>query len=58
MKGGKSEEETNHERLWTLRNKLRVLEGRVVGGWVSSVMGIKEGTFCMEHWVLYIHNKS
>jgi len=25
MKGGKSEGETNHERLWTLRNKLRVL---------------------------------
>ena len=30
MKGGKSEGEMNHERLWTLRNKLRVLEGR---GW-------------------------
>jgi len=42
----------NHERLWTLRNKLRVLEGRRVGGWVSLVMGIKEGRFCMEHWVL------
>ena len=27
---GKSEGEMNHERLWTLRNKLRVLEGR---GW-------------------------
>ena len=25
---GKSEGETNHERLWTLRNKLRVLEGK------------------------------
>ena len=27
---GESEGETNHERLWTLRDKLRVLEGR---GW-------------------------
>ena len=26
----KSEGEMNHERLWTLRNKLKVLEGR---GW-------------------------
>jgi len=24
-----------------------------VGGWVSLVMGIKEGTYCMEHWVLH-----
>ena len=39
------EGETNHERQWTLKNKLRVLEGRGVGGWVSLVMGIKEGTF-------------
>jgi len=31
MKGGKSEGEMNHERLWTLRNKLRVLEGRGLG---------------------------
>ena len=29
---GKLEGETNHERLWTLRNKLRVLEGWRVGG--------------------------
>lgn len=50
---GKSEGETNHERLWTLGNKLRVSEGRVVGGWVSLVMGIKEGTGCMEQWVLH-----
>ena len=58
MKGGKSEGETNHERLWTLRNKLRVLEGRGEGGLVSPVMGIKEGTYCMEHWVLYENNGS
>jgi len=45
MKGGKSEGEMNHERLWTLRNKLTVLEGRGVGGWVSLVMGITEGMY-------------
>ena len=32
VNGGKSEREMNHERLWTLRYKLRVLEERVVGG--------------------------
>ena len=31
MSWGKLEGETNHERLWTLRNKLRVLEGIGVG---------------------------
>lgn len=57
---GKLEGETKLERLWTPRNKLRVLEGRVVegGGWVSLGVGIKEGTYCMEHWVLYINNES
>ena len=58
MKGGKSEGETNHERRWTLKIKLRVLEGTGVGGWVSLVMGIEEGTFCMEHWVLCTNNES
>ena len=48
---GKSEGEMKHERLWTLRNKLRVLEVKGLGGWVSLVVGIKEGTYCMEHWV-------
>jgi len=43
----------NHERLWTPRNSLRVLEGRGVGECVSLVMGIKE-----EHWVLYKNNES
>ena len=28
MKGGESEGEMNHERLWTRGNKLRVSEGR------------------------------
>ena len=45
----KSDGEMNHERLWTLRNKLRVLEGKGVGGWVSLVVGIKEGMYYMEH---------
>ena len=39
MKWGKSEGRTNHERLWTPRNKLRVLEGRGAGGWVNSMDG-------------------
>ena len=43
----------DHERLWTPGNKLRVLEGRGVGGWASLLTGIKEGMYCMEHWVLY-----
>ena len=46
------------ERLWTLRNKLRVLEGVGVGKWVSLVVGIKEGTYCIEHWVWCINNES
>ena len=35
-----------------------VLEGREVRGWASQVKGIKEGTYCMEHWVLYADNES
>ena len=31
MKQGKSEGEKNHERLWTMGNKLRVSEGRGCG---------------------------
>ena len=42
----------NYDRLWTLGNKLRVSEGRGLGGWASLVVDIKEGTYCMEHWVL------
>ena len=38
----------NHERLWTLGNKLRASEVRGVGNWARPVMGIKEGTYCME----------
>ena len=58
MSWGKSEGKTNHERLWTLRNKLRVLEGRGMGGQVSLLVGIKEGTYCMEDWVWCINNES
>ena len=48
----------NHERLWTLENSLRALEGNGVGDWNRPVMGIKEGTYSMVHWVLYINNES
>ena len=48
----------NHERLWTPGNNLRVLDWRRVGGWASQVMGSKEGTYCMEHWVLHASNES
>ena len=44
---GKSAGETNHEGLWTLRNKLRVLEGRDVEGWLSMVVGIEKDTYYM-----------
>lgn len=40
--------------MWTLGNKQRVF----LGGWVSSVMDIKEGTDFMEHWVLYAKTES
>ena len=55
---GESERERNHERLRTLGNKLRISEGRGLGGWGSWVMGIKEGMCCDEHWVLYAANES
>lgn len=29
-----------------------------VGGWVGPVVGIKESTDCMGHWVLYTNNDS
>ena len=48
----------NHERLWTLGNKLRASEGRGLGEWDRLVMGSKEGTYCMVHWVLYANNES
>ena len=47
-----------HERLCTLRNKLRVSEGRGVGESYTLVMGSNEDMYCMVHWVLYATNKS
>ena len=32
--------------------------GQGVGGWVSLVMGIKEGAYCLEQWVLYENSES
>ena len=48
----------NHERLWTLGNMLRGSEGRERGEWDRLVMGSKEGTHCMVHWVLYSTNEA
>ena len=33
-------------------------EGRGVGDWDRLVMGSKEGTYCIVHWVLYASNES
>ena len=40
----KLERETNHERLLTLGNKQRVVEGELAGGWGNWVMGTQEST--------------
>ena len=32
--------------------------GEGVGDWDRPVMGIKESTYCMEHWVLHANNES
>ena len=34
------------------------LRGEGVGGLDRPVMGSKEGTYCMVHWVLYANNES
>ena len=47
-----------HGRLWTLRNKLRASEGRGGEEGDRPVMGSKEGTYCMVHWVLHTTNES
>ena len=47
-----------HEGLLTMRNKLRASEGRGVGECDRPVMGSKEGTYCMLHWVLRATNES
>ena len=48
----------NHERLWTLGNKLRASEGSRAGEWDRLVMGSKEGMYCMVHCMLYATNES
>jgi len=40
--------QSNHMRLLTIENKLRVTEGAMGGGWAKCMMGIKEDT-CVEH---------
>ena len=50
------EKETNHKRLLTIENKLRVAGGEIGGGWAKWVMHPKAG-ICDEHWVLYVHDK-
>lgn len=47
--GGGNRRETNHERLWSLGNKLRPSEGRFQRAWGSQIMGIKEGICCDKH---------
>ena len=47
-----------HERLWTMRNKVRTSEARGVGEWDRLVMGSKEGTYCMARWVLHASKES
>ena len=37
---------------------MRASVGRAVGEWDRVVMGSKEGTYCMVHWVLYATNES
>ena len=57
-KGGKRKRETNHKRLLTIENKLRVDGGSVGGAWAKCMMDIKEGTCHVEHWVLYVSDES
>ena len=41
-----------------MKNKLKTSEGRGLGEWDSLVMGSREGTYCMVHWVLYATNEA
>ena len=50
--GDKPQETVNSEK------QTEGFRGEGVGGWVSLVMVIKEGTYCMEHWVLCVNNES
>ena len=58
LNGKSSERETNHERLLTLGNKLRVAGGEVVTGWWGNwAMSMKEGMWWDEHQVFYATDK-
>ena len=48
----------NHDRLRTPGNKLRASEGMGMGDWDRPVMGVREGTYCMQLWVLYATNEA
>ena len=48
----KKEWEANHKRLLTIENKLSI------GVQAKWVMAFKEGTYCDEHWVLYVSGES
>ena len=52
------ERETNHERFLATENNLRVAGGEVGGEMGNRVMGMKEGMWCNEHWVLYATDES
>ena len=51
----KGERKANRKRFLKTENKLRVDGGGEE--WVKWVMGIKEGTGCDEHWVLYVSDE-
>ena len=41
-----------------MRSKLGTSEGRGVGEWDGLMMGSREGTYCMVHWVVYASNEA
>lgn len=44
--------ETKKPRILTVENKLVVSRGGRWGGWRKQVVGMKEGTFSDDHWVM------
>ena len=56
--GEKKKEKKTRNRLLTTENKLRVAGGEVSRGCAEWVMGIKEGTYCEGHWVLWVSDES
>ena len=46
----------NHKKLLNTEIKLGVDRGS--GAWANWVTGIKEGTFCDEHWMSYVKDES